>query len=53
MNHIKLFEAFEGKMSPEEYEQEIDNILQSGGDHHEIAAAIRNLNKSIGISPVG
>ena len=45
MNHIKLFEAFEGKMSPEEYEQEIDNILQGGGDHLEIVRKLTDLNR--------
>lgn len=45
MNHIKLFESFDERMSPEEYGQELDRILQSGGDHLEIAREIRDLNQ--------
>jgi hypothetical protein len=48
MKHVKLFESFDTMTSPEELEQEIDNILQSGEDHHKIARAIRNLSSSIG-----
>jgi hypothetical protein len=42
MKHVKLFEAFDTEMTPEEFGQEIDNILQRG-DHLEITKAIKDL----------
>jgi hypothetical protein len=46
MKHVKLFESFGTEMTPEEFGQEIDNVLQSGGDHLEITKAIKDLLSS-------
>jgi tRNA U34 2-thiouridine synthase MnmA/TrmU len=46
MKHVKLFEAFDIEMTPEEFGEKIDDILQSGGDHLEITKALNDLSSS-------
>jgi septin family protein len=46
MKHVKLFESFEIEMTPEEFGQKIDDILQSGGDHLAITRALKRLISS-------